>query len=46
MNLTDSVETLKGIGPKTAKKIVDEFGEDTFDTYLPLTMNCYYDYAE
>ena len=21
------------------------FGEDTFDTYLPLTMNCYYDYA-
>ena len=21
------------------------FGEDTFETYLPLTMNCYYDYA-
>ena len=23
--------TVKGIGPKTAKKIVDQFGEDTFD---------------
>ncbi|MBQ8914984.1 MAG: ATP-dependent RecD-like DNA helicase, partial [Clostridia bacterium] len=23
--------TIKGIGPKTAKKIVDRFGEDTFD---------------
>ena len=21
------------------------FGENTFETYLPLTMNCYYDYA-
>ena len=26
-----SSRALKGIGPKTAKKIVDEFGEDTFD---------------
>ncbi len=23
--------TIKGIGPKTARKIIDEFGEDTFD---------------
>ena len=23
--------TVKGIGPKTAKKIVDKYGEDTFD---------------
>ena len=26
-----SSRAIKGIGPKTAKKIVDEFGEDTFD---------------
>ena len=26
-----SSRTIKGIGPKTAKKIVEEFGEDTFD---------------
>ena len=26
-----SSRTVKGIGPKTAKRIVDEFGEDTFD---------------
>ena len=26
-----SSRAVKGIGPKTAKKIVDEFGEDTFD---------------
>ena len=26
-----SSRTVKGIGPKTAKKIVEEFGEDTFD---------------
>ena len=26
-----SSRAIKGIGPKTAKRIVDEFGEDTFD---------------
>jgi exodeoxyribonuclease V alpha subunit len=26
-----SSRTVKGIGPKTAKRIVDEFGDDTFD---------------
>ena len=26
-----SSRTVKGIGPKTAQRIVDEFGEDTFD---------------
>ena len=26
-----SSRTIKGIGPKTARKIIDEFGEDTFD---------------
>ncbi len=26
-----SSRTIKGIGPKTAQRIVDEFGEDTFD---------------
>ena len=26
-----SSRVIKGIGPRTAKKIVDEFGEDTFD---------------
>ena len=30
-SVDDSIQFVKGIGPKTAKALVDAFGEDTLD---------------